>query len=142
MKQIPNLVSSGTTVGDPVVKAMQDKALAKSRAKKSDELTDRLNGGQLALWPESERGIPNELVRCAVFSAKNRKEKREVFRANAPLVVPVIGGGEVVYIGVDLFSLPKVTVGKLALAWGWLRKPMIPLVFLLTFQFPFEGAKA
>ena len=44
--------------------------------------------------------------------------------------------------GVDLFSLPKVTVGKLALAWGWLRKPMIPLVFLLTFQFPFEGAKA
>ena len=49
---------------------------------------------------------------------------------------------EVMLTGVDLFSLPKVTVGKLALAWGWLRKPMIPLVFLLTFQFLFEGAKA
>ena len=49
---------------------------------------------------------------------------------------------EITHYGVDLFSLPKVTVGKLALAWGWLRKPMIPLVFLLTFQFPFEGAKA
>jgi hypothetical protein len=35
--------------------------------------------------------------------------------------------------GIDLFLLPKVTVGKLALAWGWLRKPMIPLVFLFTF---------
>jgi hypothetical protein len=44
--------------------------------------------------------------------------------------------------GVDLFSLPKVTVGKLALAWGWLRKPMIPLAFLFTFQSPFEGVKA
>lgn len=56
----------------------------------------------MALWPESERGIPNELVRCAVFSAKNRKERREVYRANAPLIVPVIGGGEVVYIGEEL----------------------------------------
>ena len=47
-----------------------------------------------------------------------------------------------VLCGVDLFSLPKVTVGKLALAWGWLRKPMIPLAFLFTFQSPFEGVKA
>jgi hypothetical protein len=45
-------------------------------------------------------------------------------------------------VGVDLFSLPKVTVGKLALARGWLRKPMIPLAFLFTFQSPFEGVKA
>ena len=37
------------------------------------------------------------------------------------------------YNGVDLFLLPKVTVGKLALAWGWLREPMISLVFLFTF---------
>ena len=35
--------------------------------------------------------------------------------------------------GVDLVLLPKVTVGKLALAWGWLRQPMISLVFLFTF---------
>ncbi|HMW86488.1 MAG TPA: plasmid replication initiator TrfA [Nitrospira sp.] len=65
-------------------------------------MADRHAQGQLALWPESERGIPNELVRCAVFSAKNRKERREVYRANAPLIVPVIGGGEVVYIGEEL----------------------------------------
>ena len=73
-----------------------------ARAKQRDELAARHAAGQLALWPESERGIPNELVRCAVFSAKNRKERRDMYRANAPLVVPVIGGGEVVYIGEEL----------------------------------------
>lgn len=82
--------------------AMAEKALTKSREKKRDDLADRLASGQLALWPESERGIPNELVRCAVFSAKNRKERREIYRANAPLIVPVIGGGEVIYIGEEL----------------------------------------
>jgi hypothetical protein len=54
------------------------------------------------MWPQSERGIPNELVRCAVFSARNRKERREVYRANAPLVVPIIGGGEMIYSGEEL----------------------------------------
>lgn len=85
-----------------IAQAMAAKALDKSRDKKRDELAARLEAGQLALWPESERGIPNELVRCAVFSAKNRKERRVVYRANAPLVVPVIGGGEVIYIGEEL----------------------------------------
>lgn len=69
---------------------------------KREELARRHAAGQLALWPEAERGVPNELVRCAVFSAKNRNERREVYRANAPLIVPVIGGGEVVYIGEEL----------------------------------------
>ena len=74
---------SAQTPGEPrkdvaaTVQAMADNARAKSRAKQRDELAARHAAGQLALWPESERGIPNELVRCAVFSAKNRKERRE-----------------------------------------------------------------
>lgn len=83
-------------------KTVAANALAKSHANKREDLSARLAAGQLALWPESERGIPNELVRCAVFSAKNRKEQREMYRANAPLVVPVIGGGEVIYTGEEL----------------------------------------
>ena len=79
-----------------------DKAQKTSHARKREELAVLHAKGQLALWPENERGIPNELVRCAVFSAKNRKEKRAVYRANAPLIVPVIGGGEVIYIGEEL----------------------------------------
>ncbi len=87
---------------DEDIQSRIDKARKSARARKREELADRHAQGQLALWPESERGIPNELVRCAVFSAKNRKERREVYRANAPLIVPVIGGGEVVYIGEEL----------------------------------------
>ena len=87
---------------DEDIQSRIDKARKSARARKREELADRHAQGQLAMWPESERGIPNELVRCAVFSAKNRKERREVYRANAPLIVPVIGGGEVVYIGEEL----------------------------------------
>lgn len=88
------------------LKAISERGQQKEReAERSDateDLADRHAAGQLVLWPESERGIPNELVRCAVFSAKNRKEQREVYRANAPLTVPVIGGGEVIYTGEEL----------------------------------------
>ena len=99
---------SAQTPGEPRkdiatrIQELGDNARAKARAKKRDELAARHAAGQLALWPESERGIPNELVRCAVFSAKNRKERRDMYRANAPLVVPVIGGGEVIYTGEEL----------------------------------------
>jgi hypothetical protein len=78
------------------------KAISKSRARRRGELAEMMANGQLALWPESERGIPNEVVRCAVFSAKNRKEPRKVYRAASPLVVPVIGGGDVIWIGEEL----------------------------------------
>jgi hypothetical protein len=84
------------------VRELADKALAKSHSRQREELALRHTAGQLILWPESERGIPNELVRCAVFSSRNRKEPREVYRAKAPLVVPVLGGGEVIYIGEEL----------------------------------------
>jgi hypothetical protein len=67
-----------------------------------EALAKRHAEGQLALWPEAERGVPNELVRSAVFSAKNRNERREIYRASAPLILPVIGGGEIVYIGEEL----------------------------------------
>ena len=83
-------------------RALADKALARSQAQKRQELTGRLEEGQLALWPGSDRGIPNELVRCAVFSAKNRKEPRKVYRANAPSVIELIGGGQIIYTGEEL----------------------------------------
>lgn len=84
------------------VQSLADKAIAQAMAKRQDELSALHAAGQLALWPDSDRGIPNELVRCAVFSAKNRKEPRVVYTPDAPLVVPVIGGGQVIYIGQEL----------------------------------------
>lgn len=73
-----------------------------ARRERREALTKLMEEGQLVLWGESERGLPNEIVRCAVFSAKNRNDPRDVYRANSPLVVPVIGGGEVIYIGEEL----------------------------------------
>lgn len=83
-------------------RAREQKYSELARSVARDELAARHAAGQLALWPESERGIPNELVRCAVFSAKNRKVRRDMYRANAPLTAYVIGGGEVIYTGEEL----------------------------------------
>lgn len=76
--------------------------LRKSRQKQGGELVKRLEAGQLCLWSKEERGIPNELARCAIFSAKNHKEKRDVYKASAPLEVPIPGGGKVLYFGEEL----------------------------------------
>lgn len=69
---------------------------------KKASLEGQLARGQLALWPDTERGLPNELARCAVFSAKNKREERIVHRADSPLEVPIIGGGKVSFIGEEL----------------------------------------
>jgi hypothetical protein len=122
--------------------AIAENALAQSRARKREELAARHATGQLALWPESERGIPNELVRCAVFSAKNHKTRREVYRANAPLVVPVIGGGEVIYIGEELRQDDETVWLQLVHLSKEARSESItftPYSFLKAIQWPIKG---
>lgn len=73
-----------------------------SLAQKKKQLADQLAQGQLGLWPETERGLPNELARSAVFSAANKKVKRTSYAAGAPLEVSIIGGGKVTIIGEEL----------------------------------------
>ena len=109
---------------------------------KREELARRYAEGQLALWPEAERGIPNELVRCAVFSAKNRKERRKVYRANAPLIVPVIGGGEIVYIGEELRQDDETVWMQLVHLAKESRSEWVsftPHSFLKTINWPIKG---
>lgn len=127
---------------DEDIQSRIDKARKSARARKREELADRHAQGQLALWPESERGIPNELVRCAVFSAKNRKERREVYRANAPLIVPVIGGGEVVYIGEELRQDDETVWMQLVHLAKEARSECVsftPYSFLKAVQWPIKG---
>lgn len=139
---------SAQTPGEPrkdvaaTIQAMADNARAKSRAKQRDELAARHAAGQLALWPESERGIPNELVRCAVFSAKNRKERRDMYRANAPLVVPVIGGGEVIYTGEELRQDDETVWMQLVHMSKESRSPQVfftPYSFFKAIKWPQKG---
>lgn len=110
---------------------------------KRGELAKRHAEGQLALWPEAERGIPNELVRSAVFSAKNRKEHREVYGASAPLIVPVIGGGEIVYIGEELRQDDETVWMQLVHLAKESRSEWIsftPYSFLKAINWPIKGA--
>jgi hypothetical protein len=84
------------------VKVLSNKASKVAKATKQKELVEQLEAGQLVLWNEQERGVPNELVRCAIFSAKNHRSPRELYSTRAPLTVAVIGGGKVIFFGEEL----------------------------------------
>lgn len=63
--------------------------------KKQSLLSDK----QLVLWIDAVRGAPNEIVRSALFTAKNRKQPRENLKQ---AVVAVIGEGQITYTGEEL----------------------------------------
>lgn len=83
-------------------KKIESKKIAEKRAAKAEELLDKFKEGQLVLWSDDERGMPSELVRCALFSAKNRKEPRAIYLAADPLIFPLIGKGQIRFRGEEL----------------------------------------
>lgn len=85
-----------------MARSIQETAAKRSSSARAVALASEFDDGQLVLWSEGQRGIPNELVRCAVFSAKNRKEPRRTYDPQVPLSIPIIGGGEVLLIGQEL----------------------------------------
>lgn len=128
--------------GQQKARERQQKEREAERSDATEDLADRHAAGQLVLWPESQRGIPNELVRCAVFSAKNRKEQREVYRANAPLTVPVIGGGEVIYTGEELRQDDETVWMQLVHMSKESRSPVVyftPYSFFKSINWPYKG---
>lgn len=54
---------------------------------------------QLPLWNEDRRGIPNELVRSALFNVRNHRIKR---RHLDNALIAVIGDGRITYTGMEL----------------------------------------
>ena len=128
--------------GQQKARERQQKEREAERSDATEDLAGRHAAGQLVLWPESQRGIPNELVRCAVFSAKNRKEQREVYRANAPLTVPVIGGGEVIYTGEELRQDDETVWMQLVHMSKESRSPVVhftPYSFFKSINWPYKG---
>lgn len=93
------------------------------------------------LWPTTERGVPNELLRCALFSARNRNTPRDVYRAGSPLVVPVIGGGEIRFVGEELRQDDETVWMQCVHMSKERRSPMImftPRSFLLALKWPIK----
>ncbi|SEJ01052.1 plasmid replication initiator TrfA [Nitrosomonas eutropha] len=54
---------------------------------------------QLPLWPEDTRRFPNELLRSALFNARNRKEPRQYFKKAE---IAVMFEGHITYQGEEL----------------------------------------
>ena len=54
---------------------------------------------QLPLWPEVMRSLPNEILRSALFNARNRKNPRLMMKSEP---VAVIGDGRISYRGEEL----------------------------------------
>lgn len=66
---------------------------------KDQKRAEILSNPQLPLWPEAIRSLPNEIVRSALFNAKNRKQKREMLRQ---ATIAVVGEGRITYTGDEL----------------------------------------
>ena len=79
-----------------------EQAMTKNHLTKRDDLIKKMAAGQLAFWPESERGIPNAVARCALFSTRNHREPRLNYPAKRPAIISVYGGGEMRYFGEEL----------------------------------------
>mgnify|MGYP000916708156 CR=1 FL=1 len=78
------------------IQATADRQKVANREKKKQEL---LLNSQLTLWVEAVRGVPNELLRTALFSARNRKTPRRNLRSAN---LAVIGDGEIIFTGQEL----------------------------------------
>ena len=63
-----------TERGQQKAKERDRQAQEQARERKKQSL---LSDKQLTLWVDAVRGAPNEIVRSALFTAKNRKQVRE-----------------------------------------------------------------
>lgn len=71
--------------------------LTPTKKAKSTELTVEIS--QLPLWPDVMRSLPNEILRSALFNARNRKNPRSMMKSEP---VAVIGDGRISYRGEEL----------------------------------------
>lgn len=75
---------------------MTDRIKDQQRERKRNAL---LADKQLMLWSEEARGIPNEIVRSALFTVRNRNQPREQLK---DVLVAGIGEGQITYTGEEL----------------------------------------
>jgi hypothetical protein len=61
--------------------------------------TEVIDISQLPLWPEVMRSLPNEILRSALFNARNRKTPRSMMKSES---IAVIGDGRISYRGEEL----------------------------------------
>jgi hypothetical protein len=98
-------MASKKSPSDPAnrIQAIQEKAAERARLQREEALElkkqNLLSDRQLTLWADAVRAAPNEIVRSALFNARNRSRPREYLREQK---VVIIGDGEITYTGEEL----------------------------------------
>lgn len=83
-------------------KNKEAEAARKEKEVRHQELS-AFKDGQLVLWPESERRAPNEVVRSALFTARDKRAERRIYPERT--VIFSLGDSEVRYKGTELRAL-------------------------------------
>lgn len=98
-KMKPNSVNAGDFVPGLPLSVSTTKSAVSTPVKKvkATPLTVEIN--QLPLWPEVMRSLPNEILRSALFNARNRKNPRAMMKGEP---IAVIGDGRISYRGEEL----------------------------------------
>lgn len=62
---------------------------------------------ELPFWPTDARALPNELLRSALFNARNKTVPRQHWRAGQPTTIAVVGDGVIEYVGEELRQIDE-----------------------------------
>lgn len=93
--------------GDTVFRHAVRTCLAAAKLPETPE--GGLPDAQLAFpyWPADARAMPNEILRSALFNARNKNVPRQVWRAAKPAIIAVVGDGVMEYVGEELRQIEE-----------------------------------
>jgi len=97
--QEPIPPSVGDFFTDAPVPPPQATQMAAIPAKKEKPASRAVEISQLPLWPDVVRSLPNEILRSALFNAKNRNAERAMLKSQP---IAIIGDGRITYRGEEL----------------------------------------
>lgn len=99
IKTKPNPGNAGDFFANPLLPNSTKKPTTSTPPKKAKSIELTADISQLPLWPEVMRSLPNEILRSALFNARNRKNPRAMMKSEP---VAVIGEGRISYRGEEL----------------------------------------
>jgi hypothetical protein len=94
-----NPISEGVFFPDVPLPSPQTDSLAVIPAKKEKSTALPVEIKQLPLWPDVVRSLPNEILRSALFNARNRNHPRAMMKSEP---IAIIGDGRITYRGEEL----------------------------------------
>lgn len=84
----------------PALRKRAEEAEKRLQSKRqSTEVRQKARQEYLPFWPDEMRCLPNEILRSALFNAKNRKQPREHLK---DATIYMVGGGKITYTGEEL----------------------------------------